>query len=97
MRNFQSFSKNCFAVLGLTALIFLGGACSTQKQISASSSESQQSAEKIEKAAIANSLNPRVEAAQKLIEKNPSAANGYNQLTSAYIQTARENGDFSLN
>lgn len=97
MRNFQSFSKTLPAVIGLTVLITLGGACSTQKQISASGSESQPSAEKTEKAAIANSLNPRIEAAQKLIEKNPSSASGYNQLTSAYIQTARENGDFSLN
>lgn len=96
MRNTQSLSAFSFAVVALIASVFPNAAC-TQKQISASASESQSSAEKIEKPAITNSLNARIEAAQKLIEKNPSSASGYNQLTAAYIQMARENGDFSLN
>lgn len=68
-----------------------------QKNISADSHKPQPNAEKSENAVTANSLNPRIEAAQRFIEKNPASASGYNQLAAAYIQTARENGDFSLN
>ena len=35
--------------------------------------------------------------AQNLIEREPSAAKGYNLLAAAYMQKARETGDFSLN
>jgi tetratricopeptide (TPR) repeat protein len=40
---------------------------------------------------------PKISAAQKLIEKMPDSATGYNKLAVAYIQRARETGDFSLN
>lgn len=35
--------------------------------------------------------------AQSLVEHEPKAASGYNMLASAYMQKARETGDFSLN
>ena len=38
-----------------------------------------------------------IAAAQKIIEKMPDAADGYNKLAAAYVQRARETGDFSLN
>lgn len=52
---------------------------------------------------VANSAQPKaagdrqVIAAQSLIEREPKAARGYNMLASAYMQNARETGDFSLN
>src|ERR1700754_764878 len=51
----------------------------------------------------ANSAQPKtpgdqlVLAAQSLVEREPEAARGYNMLASAYMQKARETGDFSLN
>lgn len=36
-------------------------------------------------------------AAQNMVEREPKAARGYNMLASAYMQKARETGDFSLN
>jgi tetratricopeptide (TPR) repeat protein len=38
-----------------------------------------------------------VVAAQNLIEREPAGAKGYNLLAAAYMQKARETGDFSLN
>jgi tetratricopeptide (TPR) repeat protein len=38
-----------------------------------------------------------VHAAQKVIEKTPNSAEGYNKLAIVYIRKARETGDFSLN
>jgi tetratricopeptide (TPR) repeat protein len=38
-----------------------------------------------------------VVAAQNIIEREPSGAKGYNMLAAAYMQKARETGDFSLN
>ncbi|MEJ7701370.1 MAG: hypothetical protein WKF71_17240 [Pyrinomonadaceae bacterium] len=37
-----------------------------------------------------------VHTAQKLIEKVPDSAEGYNKLAAVYIRKARETGDFSL-
>ena len=39
----------------------------------------------------------RILRAKRAIEKMPNASEGYNQLASAYMQKARETGDFSLN
>ncbi len=41
--------------------------------------------------------NPEIAAAQKIIERMPDMAGGYNKLALAYIHRARETGDFSLN
>ena len=38
-----------------------------------------------------------IDAAQKIIEKMPDDAGGYNKLAAVYIRRARETGDFSLN
>ncbi len=55
-------------------------------------------AENIEKPSVTTSVpNPDVAAAQKIIEKLPGAANGYNKLAVAYIRQARRTGDFGLN
>lgn len=43
------------------------------------------------------SANPQISKAQAVIERSPNSASGYNQLAVAYIQLARETGDFSLN
>lgn len=43
------------------------------------------------------STNPRIQKAQALIEKMPNSPRGYNSLAIAYIKSARETGDFSLN
>jgi tetratricopeptide (TPR) repeat protein len=45
----------------------------------------------------ATSGDAEIDAAQKVIEKTPDAANGYNKLAIVYIRRARETGDFSLN
>lgn len=48
-------------------------------------------------AVIASASHPDIDAAQKLVEKMPDSALGYNKLAVAYIRRARETGDFSLN
>ncbi|MBA2737006.1 MAG: tetratricopeptide repeat protein [Pyrinomonadaceae bacterium] len=49
------------------------------------------------KAEISTSADPEIAAVQKIIEKMPDSANGYNRLAAVYIKKARETGDFSLN
>lgn len=44
-----------------------------------------------------STTDPRIQKAQNAIEKNPDAASGYNNLAVAYVKSARETGDFSLN
>ncbi|HEY6328077.1 MAG TPA: tetratricopeptide repeat protein, partial [Blastocatellia bacterium] len=41
--------------------------------------------------------NGSISHAEELIRRHPSSADAYNQLASAYLQKARETGDFSLN
>jgi len=54
--------------------------------------------EKVEKQLVTTAAsNAEVTAAQKIIEKVPDEAVGYNKLAVAYIRQARETGDFSLN
>lgn len=42
-------------------------------------------------------VDARIAAAQEAIKRAPDRADGYNQLTAAYMQKARESGDFSIN
>ena len=60
-----------------------------------------QDASKAESAASSSAVtltgDAEIDAAQKVIEKMPNAANGYNILAIIYIRRARETGDFSLN
>ncbi len=44
-----------------------------------------------------STTDPRIQKAQNAVEKNPDAASGYNNLAVAYVKSARETGDFSLN
>lgn len=76
----------------LSFLIFSTVSCS--KQSASFSAEQPVKADALENAF---STNPKINAAQKTIEKSPDAAAGYNQLAIAYIHLARENGDFRLN
>ncbi len=50
-----------------------------------------------ENTSLTNGTGKQIEAAQKIIGKSPAAVNGYNMLAAAYIRSARETGDFSLN
>ncbi len=43
------------------------------------------------------STDARIQKAQALVEKRPNVAGNYNNLAIAYIKSARETGDFSLN
>ncbi len=70
---------------------FLMSGCS---KLTATTNHPTMTTENVEKA---NSSNPQIKAAQKLIEKAPNEPQGYTQLAIAFIRLARETGDFSLN
>jgi tetratricopeptide (TPR) repeat protein len=95
MQKIKSFTIYSATVIGLFCLILLGGAC-TQNSSSASV-EPQAIEAKPASVGITDSTNRQIEAAQKLIDKNPKMPNGYNTLAVAYVRAARETGDFSLN
>jgi tetratricopeptide (TPR) repeat protein len=95
MKKIKFFTIYSTAVVGLFCLVLLGGAC-TQNSSSASV-EPQAVENKAENSAATAATNPQIEAAQKLIDKNPKMSNGYNTLAVAYVRAARETGDFSLN
>ncbi len=95
MRKIKSSTIYSVAVVGLIWLVLMNGACS---QSSSSASEKSQVVEsKAENSAAVSPANQQIAAAQKMIEKNPNVPNGYNALAAAYIYSARETGDFSLN
>ena len=81
------FSLSGFAFFGL--LLFTMSGCVKQE---ASKGESIKNP-----AVIASSSDTEIDKAQKIIEKTPDSALGYNKLAVAYIRRARETGDFSLN
>ena len=85
---FSSRSNPGFVILSL--LILLTTACVKQE------------ASKVERPNPANPLltsstDAEISAAQKIIEKSPNTAKGYNLLAARYIRLARETGDFSIN
>ena len=95
MRKIKSFTIYIISVIGLIWLVLMSGACS---QNSSSASEIIQGVEsKPENSAANNPASQQIEAAQKVIDKNPNVPGGYNSLAAAYIYSARETGDFSLN
>ncbi len=95
MRKLKSFTIYIVAVGAFVGLVLSVGACS---QSSSSASEKPQAVEsKPENSAATSLTNQQIEAARKMIEKNPKSPNGYNSLAVAYIHLARETGDFSLN
>ena len=49
------------------------------------------------KSTRASAADKNIESAQALVEKQPNDAKGYNALASAFMQKARETGDFTLN
>ncbi len=73
-------------------LVFLISGCSKTNAISDKTNIV--NTENVEKT---DSTNPKIEAAQKLIQSSPKEPKGYTQLAIAYIRLARETGDFSLN
>lgn len=86
----KKFKTNALSILGcliLSVLILATGGCVKQE------------ASKIEPPAsiTTDSTDAEVAAAQKLIEKSPQTAKGYNLLAARYIRMARETGDFSIN
>jgi tetratricopeptide (TPR) repeat protein len=95
MRKIKSLTFSVAIIVGLIWLVLSGGACN---QNSSSASEKPPVVEsKPENSAATSPTNRQIEEAQKLIDKNPNVPNGYNSLAVAYIQSARETGDFSLN
>lgn len=80
------------SVVILLSLIFSTVSCS--KQSSTFSAKQTVKANNIENSF---STDPKVNAAQHLVENSPDSPDSYNQLASAYIHLARESGDFRLN
>ncbi|MDQ6785435.1 MAG: tetratricopeptide repeat protein [Acidobacteriota bacterium] len=83
-RNFILFSL-CLALAALA-----NSACIEQKSSVAIASPNVA-------AETSSATDARIQKALKIIEQNPNAASGYNNLAVAYIKLARETGDFSLN
>ncbi len=95
MGKIKSFTIYIISIVGLTLLVLLSGACN--QNLSMASVEPQSIESKPKNLAATSPTNRQIEEAQKLIDKNPNVPNGYNSLTVAYIHSARETGDFSLN
>lgn len=95
MGKIKSFTIYIISIVGLTLLVLLSGACN--QNLSMVSVEPQSIESKPKNLAATSPTNRQIEEAQKLIDKNPNVPNGYNSLTVAYIHSARETGDFSLN
>ncbi len=84
-------NKKLLSVLSLvilSALILMINGCVKQAA---------SNVEEVKPATVTNEADAGINAAQKIIEKTPDAAQGYNLLAIAYIKKARETGDFSLN
>lgn len=88
----QSLNFRLFIIFAIIILTIGGGACAansgeTPSRIQAAENES----------AAVNTEDAQLAAAQKVIATMPDSPDGYNRLAVAYIQKARETGDFSLN
>lgn len=92
MRAIKTFITFSLPIAILSFLIFSTVSCS--RQSASFSAEQPVKADSIENSF---STNPKVSAAQNLIEQSPESPAGYNQLASTYIHLARESGDFRLN
>ena len=95
MRKIKFFTIYCFALTGLILFVFSIGGCTESSSSASVKPETVES--KPESAAVTSLTNQQIEAAQKMIEKNPNSPEGYNLLAVAYIHLARETGDFGLN
>ncbi len=78
----------------LFLVIFSNTACQKQSSIDGGQTVK---AENSEQPVASAPENAEIENAQKMIERMPEAAGGYNGLAIAYIREARKSGDFSLN
>lgn len=88
----KKIKTNLFAWLTVAffgSIIFLMSGCVKQEASKAEVAE--------KPSAITSAAEAEINAAQKIIEKNPDVTIGYNKLTVAYIRRARETGDFDLN
>ncbi len=89
----KKFKTNIFSIIFCAAIfgaLFFGFSGCVKQEAS--------KAENVKSPLATTSIsNAEITAAQKIIEKMPNAAKGYNQLAVAYIRRARETGDFSLN
>lgn len=90
MKSTKFFTKLFIATLA--PVIIFNISCSQQKV-----SFSPEQKVEAESAEAKTSNYPQINDAQKIIDKAPNSAAGYNVLASAYIGLARETGDFSLN
>ncbi len=98
MRKCKSFTIYFTLIINLTCLVLLNGACVTNSSSAVSADVKPPVVEnKAENPKSASLTDQQINAAQKFIEKNPKAADGYNALAIAYIRAARETGDFGLN
>ena len=82
--------------VGIVLSLAFGATGCVQTKPSLASVEPKTSAEAA-KPAASNLTETQIATAQKLIEKSPNTAEGYNRLAAGYIRLARETGDFSIN
>lgn len=82
--------NSIFAGLCLTFAALVNSACIEQKTPVAIVSSNASSE-------ISTTTDARIQKAQTAVEKNPDLASAYNNLAVAFIKSARESGDFSLN
>ena len=94
MNSTQIYKRTFIITAVLFFVIFSNTACRQQSSIDGGQTVKAENSEKLVSAAPENA---EIENAQKIIEKMPDAATGYNNLAIAYIREARKSGDFSLN
>ncbi len=94
MKPTQIYKQTLIITAILFCVIFSNTACRQQSSIDGGQTVK---AENSEKSVSVAPENADIENAQKMIEKIPDAAAGYNTLAIAYIREARKSGDFSLN
>lgn len=82
--------RQILLLLSLIAAALAMSACTAQKPSLVSASPHRNAENR-------TTRDERIQKAELQIEKMPEAATGYVNLAAAYIQTARETGDFSLN
>jgi tetratricopeptide (TPR) repeat protein len=95
MRKIKFFTIYNASAVGLICVVLLNGACSQNS--SSASAEPKTVESRPENVAPTSLTSQQIEAAQKAIEKSPNLPKGYTALAVAYIHSARETGDFSLN
>lgn len=86
------------AILGVLALVLGIRAVSNRApSVPETASQSSSPAAAVAEGNRATPADKPIQAAQSMITRQPSASRGYNMLCAAYMQKARETGDFSFN